>query len=139
MTGEIRKFVREDLEDRGIDFNSADALGSEIQRGKNVTTAADADDSDVARRLHQVGGIDDVVLQVGELADIAIVPGDDRGRVRVDVETVLVYFHRRRMGKAPADRGALAKRRHPDAGIGVPALEKRPGLLNPLGPEYPQM
>src|SRR5580693_10683340 len=113
MTGEIRKFVREDLEDRGIDFNSADALGSEIQRGKNVATAADADDSDVARRLHQVGGIDDVVLQVGELADIAVVPGNDGRRIRVDVEVVLVYFCLGVMGEAPTERNALAKRGHP--------------------------
>ena len=65
MAGEIGELVGEDFEDRGIDLDSADALGAEIERRKNVTTAAHANDSDVGRRLHQVGSIDDVVLQVG--------------------------------------------------------------------------
>src|ERR1700678_376741 len=107
MTGEIGELVGEDFEDRGVDLDPAYMFGAENQPGKNVATTADADNRDVGGRLHQIGGIDDVVLQVGELADIAVVAGDDRGRVRVDVETVLVYFHRRRMGKAPADGGAL--------------------------------
>ena len=78
MAGEIGELVGEDFEDRGVDLNSADVLGAEKQSGKNVATAADANDGDVGRRLHQIGGIDDVVLQVGQLAEIAIVPGDDR-------------------------------------------------------------
>src|SRR3984893_5254401 len=129
MTGEVREFVGEHLEDRGIDFDSADMAGSEIQRGKNVTTAADADDSDVARRLHQVGGVDDVVLQVGELADIAVVPGDDRGGVCVDIEVVLVYLDPGGVGEAPTERGALAKGRDPHARVGIPALAQRSKLL----------
>src|SRR5580692_2090910 len=104
MTGEIGELVGEDFEDRRVDLDPAYMFGAEKQPGKNVATTADADDRDVGGRLHQIGGIDDVVLQVGELADIAIVPGDDRGRVRVDVETVLIYLDRRRMSEAPADR-----------------------------------
>src|ERR1019366_4063491 len=107
----IGELVSEDFEDRGVDLNSADVLGAEKQPGKNVTTAAHAHDGDVGRRLHQVGGIDDVVLQVGQLADIAIGPGDDRARIRVDVEVVLFYFHLRRVSKAPAERNGLSKRR----------------------------
>ena len=75
MAGEIGELVGEDFEDRGVDLNSAYVLGAEKERGKNVTTAAHANDGDVVWRLHQVGGIDDVVLQVGELADIAVVAG----------------------------------------------------------------
>src|SRR5450759_1026077 len=104
MAREIGELVSEDFEDRGVDLNSAYLLGAEKEAGKNVTTAAHANDSDVGRRLHQVGGIDDVVLQIGELADIAIVPGDDRGRIRVDIEVVLVNFRLRRVGEAPAGR-----------------------------------
>src|SRR5882724_3960893 len=112
MTGEIGELVGEDLEDRGIDFNSAYMAGTEKQPRKNVPATAHADDSDIGRRLHQVGGIDDVVLQIGQLADIAIVPGDGRGRICVDIEIVLVYFRLRRASEAPTERSALAKRRH---------------------------
>src|SRR4030081_972231 len=77
MAGEIGKLVGQDFEDRGIDLNSVDAPGAEVEPGKNVTATADADNGDVGRRLHQIGGVDDIVLQVGELADIAIVPGND--------------------------------------------------------------
>src|SRR6185312_16856186 len=115
MAGEIGELVGEDFEDRGVDLNPAYMFGAEKQSGKNVTTTADADHGDIGGRLHQVGGVDDVVLQVGELADIAIVPGDDRGRIRVDVEAILVYLHRLRVRVAPTQRGALAKRRHPHA------------------------
>jgi len=47
MAGEIAELVREDLEDRGIELDAADALGAEIQRGKNVAAAAHADHGDV--------------------------------------------------------------------------------------------
>src|SRR5712691_12448688 len=102
MAREIGELVSEDFEDRGVDLNSVYVLGAEKEPGKNVTTTAHANDSDVGRRLHQVGSIDDVVLQIGELADIAIVSGDDRGRIRVDIEVVLVYFRLRLKGHAPA-------------------------------------
>ena len=45
-------------------------------------------DSDVGRRLHVIGCIDDVILQVGELSDVAIIPGDDRACIGIDVEVV---------------------------------------------------
>ena len=139
MAGEIGELVGENFEDRGIDLNSADVPGAEKQPGKNVTAAADSDDRDVGRRLHQIGGIDDVVLQVGELADIAVVAGDDGGRIRIDIEAVLFYFRLRRVGKAPTDRSGLAKRRHPHARVGIPAFEQRSQLLGPLGPEHAEM
>src|ERR1700727_2463281 len=85
MAGEIGEFVGEDFEDRGVDLDPAYVFGAEKQSGKNVATAADANHGDVGGRVHQVGGIDDVVLQVRELADIAIVSRDDRGRIRIDV------------------------------------------------------
>src|ERR1022692_3538159 len=107
MTGEIGELVGEDFEKRGVDLDPAYAFGAEKQSGKNVATATDAHNSDVGGRLHQVGGVNDVVLQVGELANIAIIPGDDRGRIRVDIEAVLVYFHRRCVGEAPTDRSGL--------------------------------
>src|SRR5712671_7546432 len=122
MAGEVGEFVSEDFEDRGIDFNSVYALGTEIKRGKNITTAPHADDGDFGRRLHQIGGIDDVVLQVRQFADITIETGDDGGRIRVDIEMVLVYFGLRRVGDAPAERSDLSKRRHPDTRVGIPAL-----------------
>ena len=59
--------------------------------------------------------------------------------VRVDVEEVLVYLRRVRMGKAPAERRGLSQGPHPDAGVSVPALEQRSGLLTPLGPEHAKM
>src|SRR5437868_874209 len=106
MAGEIGKFVGQDFEDRGIDLNPVDALGAEIEPGKNVTAAADADNGDIGRRLYQIGGVDDVVLQVGELADIAIVPGNDGRRIGVDIEALLPDLYLRRVGEAPADRSA---------------------------------
>src|ERR1035438_10406239 len=139
MAGEIGELVGENFEDRGIDLNSADVLGAEKQPGKNVTTAAHSDDRDVGRRLHQVGGIDDVVLQVGELAYIAMVAGDDRGRLCINIEAVLFYFRLRRVGRSPTNRSGLAKRRHPDARVSIPAFEKRSQLLSSLGPEHAQM
>src|ERR1700733_2191290 len=139
MAREISELVGENVEDRGIDLDAVDTLRAEKQPGENVTTAAHADDSDVGRRLHQIGGIDDVVLQVGELADVAIVPGDDGGRIGVDIEAVLLYFRLRHAGETPAKRSGLSKRPHPDARIGIPAFEKRSRLLGPLGPEHSQM
>ena len=139
MAREVGELVSEDFEDRGVDFNSVDAFGTEIKRGKNITTAPHADDGDFGRRLHQIGGIDDVVLQVRQLADITIVTGDDRGRIRVDIEMLLIYFGRRRMGDAPAERRCLSKRRHSHARVSIPALEQRSHLLGPLGPEDAQM
>ena len=68
MAGEIGELVGEHLEDRRIDLDAVDFLRAEKKPGENVTAAADADDGDVGGRLHQIGGIDDVVLQVGELA-----------------------------------------------------------------------
>src|SRR3982074_1867919 len=103
MTGEVGEFVSEDFEDRGVDFNSVYALGAEIKRGKDITTAPHADDGDFGRGLHQIGGIDDVVLQVRQFADITIVTGDDRGRIGVDIEIFLIYLGLRRMGNAPAE------------------------------------
>ena len=111
MAGEVGELVGEDFEDRGVDLDPADVLGAEKQPGKNVAAAADADDCDVGRRLHQIGGVDDVVLQVGELAEVAIVPRDDGSRSGIDIENVLVYLRRRRMGEAPAERLGLAERR----------------------------
>src|ERR1700683_445112 len=139
MAREISERGGENVEERGIDLDAVDMLRAEKQPGENVTTAAHADDGDVGRRLHQVGGIDDVVLQVGELADVAVVPGDDGGGIRVDVEAVLFYFRLRRTGETPAKRSGLSKRPHPDARVGIPAFEKRSRLLGPLGPEHPQM
>src|SRR5258708_14870436 len=139
MAGEIGELVSEDFEDRGVDLNPADAPGAEKQPGKNVTAAAHADDRDVRRRLHQVGRIDDVVLQIGELADIAIVTGDDRGGIRVNIEVVLVYFRLLRVGEAPAERIGLSKGRYSDTRVGIPALEQRSDLLSALGPGHAQM
>src|SRR3954451_18787566 len=90
MAGEIGELVGEDFEDRGIDLNSVDAPGAEVEPGKNVAATTDADNGDVGRRLYQVGGVDDVVLQVGELADIAIVAGNDGRRICVDIEALLL-------------------------------------------------
>ena len=73
MAGEVGELVGEDFEDRGVDLDRADALGAEKQPGKNVAAAAHADNRDVGHRLHQIGGVDDVVLQVSELAEVAIV------------------------------------------------------------------
>ena len=109
MAGEIGEFVGEDLEDRRVDLNAVDVLGAEKQAGEDVATATDADDGDVGRRLHQIGGIDDVVLQVGQLAEIAVVPGDDRAGIRIDVEVVLLDFGLRRVGEAPAERNAVLR------------------------------
>ena len=106
MAGEIGELVGENLEDRRIDLNSADVPGAEKQPGKHVAAAAHADDGDVGRRLHQVGGIDDVVLQVGQLAEIAVVAGDHGGRIGVDVEAVLLDLHLGLVGEAPAGRSA---------------------------------
>ena len=102
MAGEIGEFVGQDLEDRRIDLDAVDMLGAEQQRGKNVAAAADADDGDVGRRLHQIGGVDDVVLQIGELAEIAVVAGDDGRRIGVDVEIVLVDLGLRRRAQSPS-------------------------------------
>src|SRR5882724_10686179 len=139
MAGEIGELVGEDFEDRGVDLNCAYVLGAENEPGKNVTTAAHANNRDVGRGLHQVGGIDDVVLQVGELADVTIVPGDDRVRTRVDIEDVLIYLYLRRVGKTPAERLRLAERHDPHARVSIPALEQRSDLLSSLGPEHAQM
>src|SRR3978361_913456 len=86
MTGEVGELVGEDFEDRGVDLNPVNVLGAEKQSGKNIAATTDANHRDVGGRLHQVGGVDDVVLQIGQLADIAIIPGDDRGGIRIDVE-----------------------------------------------------
>ena len=114
-------------------------LGAEQQGGKDVAAAAHADDGDLGRRLHQIGGIDDVVLEVAELAHVAVVPGDDGGRIRVDIEAVLFDPGLWRARVTPAKRRGLAKRRHPDPRVGIPALEQRSGLLGPLGPEHAEM
>ena len=109
MAGEIGELVGQHFEDRGIDLDAADALGAEQQRGKDVPAAADADDGDVGRRLHQIGGVDDVVLQIGQLAEIAIEPGDRPSRIGVDVEIVLVDLRLRRAGEAPAERAGFSR------------------------------
>ena len=67
MTREVGELVGEDFEDRGVDFNSAYALGTEIKRGKNITTTSHADDGYFGWRLHQICGIDDVVLRYDSL------------------------------------------------------------------------
>ena len=66
-------------------------------------------------------------------------PGDDGRRIGVDIEALLLDFHLRRAGEAPTDRSALATAGHPDARVGVPALEQRSKLLIPLGPEHAEM
>src|SRR5260370_12893271 len=124
MAGVIGEVIGGGFEDRGSDLDPAYVLGAEKQPGKNVATTADAYDSDVGRLLHQIGGIDDVVLQVGELAEIAFVPGNDGCRIGVDIEVVLVYFCLRRTGEAPTERSALAEGRNPHPRIRIPALEQ---------------
>jgi hypothetical protein len=52
---------------------------------------------------------------------------------------VLLNFRFRGVGKAPTERSGLAKRRHPYARVGIPALEKCAKLLSALGPEHTQM
>ncbi len=104
MAGEIGKLVGQHFEDRRIDLDAVDMLGAEQQRGKNVPAAAHADDGDVGRRLHQIGAVDDVVLQIGELADIAVVTGDDGRRIGVDVEIVLLDLALGRVRETPAER-----------------------------------
>ena len=64
MAREIGEFVGEYVEDRRVDLDAVDPFGAEQQRGKNIAAAADADHGDIGRRLHQIGGVDDVVLQV---------------------------------------------------------------------------
>src|SRR5882762_7476612 len=132
MAGEIGEFVGQDFEDRGVDLNAVDAPGAEIQPGKNIPTAAYANDGDVSWRLHQVGGIDHVVLQVRQLADIAVVPGNDRACISVDIEEVLIDCHLRRVGEAPTERSGLSKRGYPDTRVSIPALEQRSDLLIPF-------
>ena len=139
MAGEIGELVGEHFEDRRIDLDAADLLGAEQQRGQNVPAAADADDGNVGRRLHQIGAVDDVVLQIAELAEVAIEAGDDGRGIGVDVEIVLIDLGRRRARKAPAERHGFAHRGDADARIGVPALEQRAGLLRALGPEHAEM
>src|SRR5207302_11122024 len=78
IAGEIGEFFGEHFEDRRVDLNSANPAGAEKQTRQDVTTSAHANDSDVGRRLHEVGCIDDIIFQVGELSDVAIIPGDDR-------------------------------------------------------------
>src|SRR5216683_7611328 len=99
MAGEIGELVIEGFEDRGVDLESAYVIGAEKEPGKNVTTAAHPNDSDVGWRLDQVGGIDDVILEVGQLAEITVVPGDDGTRICVDIEQILVDFRLRRAGE----------------------------------------
>jgi hypothetical protein len=64
MAGEIGELFGEHFEDRRVDLNCANPAGAEEQTGKDVTTAADANDSDVSHRLHEVGCIDDIIFQV---------------------------------------------------------------------------
>src|SRR5882724_7213426 len=138
MTREIGELIREDFEDCRVDLNSADSLGAEIEARKNVTTAAHAHDSDVRRRLHQVCGIDHVVLEVGELADVTVIFGDRRSRIGVDIEVMLLYFGIWFAGETPPERG-VPEGSHPDARIGIPALEQRACLLISLGPDHAEM
>src|SRR6185437_3389853 len=103
MAGEIGKLVGQHFRYRGVDLDAADAAGAEHQRGQNVTAAADADHGDVGRLLHQIGRVDDVVLQISELAEIAVEPGDRRSRIGIDVEIMLVDRTNRFVGEAPAE------------------------------------
>ncbi len=64
MAGEIGEIVGEDFEDRRVDLDSANVFGAEQEPRQNVPTAAQPDDSDVGKRLHQIGSIVDAVLQV---------------------------------------------------------------------------
>ena len=64
MAGEIGELVGEHFEDRRLISMPLMRLGAEQQPGQNVAAAADADDGDVGRRLHQIGGVDDVVLEI---------------------------------------------------------------------------
>src|SRR4051812_43021624 len=104
MAGEVGEFVGEDLEDRRIDLNAADALGAEKQAGENVTAATNADDGNVGRRLHQIGAVDHVIPEVGELAEITVELGDNRPRIRIDVEEALFNSGLWRVRKTPAER-----------------------------------
>src|SRR5271169_6063763 len=80
MAGEIAELVSEDFEDRGVDLDSEDVLSPEKESRKNVPTAAHAYDRDICGGLHQIRRVDDVVFQIRQLADIAILPGDHRTR-----------------------------------------------------------
>ena len=139
MAGEIGEFFGEHFEDRRVDLNSANPAGAEEQTGKDVTTAAHANDSDVGRRLHEVGCIDDIIFQVGELSDVAIIPGDDRACIGIDVEVVLVDPSLRSPDQTPAKRDLPGQFPHPYPRIGIPAFEQRAGLLSALGPEHTEM
>src|SRR5258707_12852561 len=66
-------------------------------------------------------------------------PGDDRSRICIDIEKVLVDFRLRRVGKAPAERSAFSNTLYPHPRISIPALEHRARLVSPLGPENAQM
>src|SRR5439155_4734357 len=99
----------------------------------------DADDRYIARRLHEVGAVDDVVPEVAELAEIAVHPRDDRRGIRIDVEIVLVDPGWRRVRHAPAEWLGDAERPHPDTRKRVPAFVQGVVLQLPLGPEDTDM
>src|SRR5437762_2714076 len=107
MAGEIGEFFGEHLKDRRIDLNAAYLLGAENQARKDVAAATDANDRDVGGGLYEVGGIDDVIFQVAEFADVAIVPGDDRPCIGIDVDVILIDPDLRRAGVSPAERSFL--------------------------------
>src|SRR5690348_9813064 len=108
MAGEVGELVGQDLEDRRIDLDAANPPGAEKQAGENVTAATDADDGDVGRRLHQIGAVDHVVPEVGELAEVAVEFGDNRPRIRIDVEEALFDSGFRRVRKTPAERDGVS-------------------------------
>src|SRR5438105_6829279 len=105
MAGEIGEFFGEHLKDRRIDLNATYLLGAENQTGQDVAAAANANDGDVGGRLYEVGGVDDIIFQIAEFADVAIVvPGDDRTCIGIDIDVMLVNPDLGRAGKSPADR-----------------------------------
>ena len=63
MAREIGKLVGKDFKDRGVDLYSDYVPCTEKDGRKNVATATHANDGDVDRCLHEIGGIDDVVFQ----------------------------------------------------------------------------
>ena len=115
MAGEVAEFPGQDIEDGRVDLDAGDALRPEIKGGQDIPAAADADDGHIRGRLHEIGRVDDVLAEIGELAEVAVHPGDDGRRIGVDVEIVLVHRGLRRMRHAPAERRAHPERLHADA------------------------
>jgi hypothetical protein len=112
VSGKIGELFGKHLEDRRVDLDAPDSAGAEVQPRKNIAAASHAYNCNVGRRLNQIGGIDDVVLQVGMLADIAVKPRDDGGGVRIDIHVVLVNPGVGLVGQSPAERGFIGQFAH---------------------------